>query len=65
MSIPTNIKTLLSGDVVEWAGEKEKRDLYTLANNIPLDDRVNHFAEIDDLNITLIQQYLHEAGSSL
>ena len=45
--------------------EEEKRDLYSLANNVPFDDRVNHFAELNDLNITLIQQYLREVGSSL
>lgn len=26
--------------------EEEKRDLYSLANNMPFDDRVNHFAEL-------------------
>ena len=45
--------------------EEEKRDLYNLANNIPFDDRINHEANIDDLNITLIQNYLKEVGSSL
>lgn len=45
--------------------EAEKRDLYNLANNIPFDDRVNHEAELADLNITLIQSYLKEIGSSL
>lgn len=45
--------------------EEEKRDLYLLANNIPFDDRVNHEAELSDLNITLIQSYLKEIGSSL
>ena len=45
--------------------EAEKRDLYNLANNVPFDDRVNHEAELTDLNITLIQSYLKEIGSSL
>lgn len=45
--------------------DEELRDLYSLANNVPFDDRVNHFAELNDLNITLIQQYLRKAGSSL
>ena len=45
--------------------EAEKRELYNLANNIPFDDRVNHEAELTDLNITLIQSYLKEIGSSL
>lgn len=45
--------------------EDEKRDLYNLANNIPFDDRVNHEANLTDLNITLIKNYLSEVGSSL
>lgn len=45
--------------------EEEKRDLYNLSNNIPFDDRVNHEANMEDLNITLIQNYLKEVGSSL
>ena len=43
----------------------EERDLYTLANNVPFDDRPNHAAQLADLNITLIKSYLHEVGSSL
>ena len=45
--------------------EEEKRDLYNLANNVPFDDRINHEADLTDLNITLIQAYLKEIGSSL
>ncbi|MGM9643718.1 MAG: helix-turn-helix domain-containing protein [Eubacteriales bacterium] len=45
--------------------EEEKRDLYSLANKIPFDDRINHNADLTDLNITLIQSYLKEIGSSL
>ena len=45
--------------------EEEKRDLYNLANNVPFDDRVNHEADIADLNLTLIQAYLKEVESSL
>ena len=43
----------------------ELRDLFSLSNVIPFDDRVNHFAELTDLNITLIQSYLKEINSSL
>ena len=43
----------------------EERDLYTLANNVPFDDRPNHAAQLSDLNIALIKSYLHEVGSSL
>ncbi|MEC4185395.1 ATP-binding protein [Adlercreutzia sp. R21] len=45
--------------------EAEKRDLYTLANNIPFDDCINHDADLADLNISLIKGYLKEVGSSL
>jgi len=43
----------------------EISDLFTLSNKIPFDDRINHEAELTDLNITLIQSYLREIGSSL
>lgn len=45
--------------------EAQKRDLYDLANNIPFDDRVNHEADVSDLNLTLIKGFLRETGSSL
>lgn len=45
--------------------ETEKSELYTLANNVPFDDRVNHSASLDDFNISLIKGYLSEVGSSL
>ena len=45
--------------------EEEKRDLHNLANNVPFDDRINHEADLTDLNLTLIQAYLKEIGSSL
>ena len=44
---------------------EELNDLFSLANKVPFDDRVNHQAELSDLNITLIKSYLHEIGSSL
>ena len=45
--------------------EEEKRDLYNLANNVPFDDRINHEANIDDLNPVLVKSYLKEIGSTL
>ncbi|MBR6090239.1 MAG: putative DNA binding domain-containing protein [Anaerolineaceae bacterium] len=45
--------------------DEETRELYSLANKVPFDDRINHEADISDLNITLIQAYLKEIGSSL
>lgn len=35
--------------------DDEEKDLFNLANRIPFDDRVNHQADISDLNITLIK----------
>lgn len=45
--------------------EEDKRDLCTLANNVPFDGCINHEAEVSDLSLTLIKEYLHEVGSSL
>ena len=53
-----------ASNTVEPSDDEEK-DLYNLANRVPFDDRVNHQAELTDLNITLIQNYLKEIGSSL
>ena len=44
---------------------EEERDLYTLANQVPFDDRPNHVADIEDLSIMLIKSYLKKVGSSL
>lgn len=43
----------------------EEKDLFALANRVPFDDRINHHADISDLNITLVQNYLKEVNSSL
>ena len=53
-----------ASNTVEPSDDEEK-DLFNLANRVPFDDRVNHQAELADLNITLIQNYLKEIGSSL
>lgn len=53
-----------SSNSVEPTDDEEK-DLFNLANRIPFDDRVNHKAEMSDLNITLIENYLKEVKSSL
>lgn len=53
-----------SSNSVEPTDDEEK-DLFNLANRVPFDDRVNHKAEMSDLNITLIQNYLKEIKSSL
>lgn len=45
--------------------EEELRELYSLANNVPFDDRPNHFANVDDLDVTLVKEFLREVGSDL
>ena len=45
--------------------QNELNELYSLANKVPFDDRVNHQAEMTDLNINLIRQYLSAVGSSM
>ena len=47
------------------ASEADKRELMSLANNIPFDDRVNIKAEIKDLKYPLIRNYLEEINSGL
>lgn len=47
------------------ASEPEERQLLSMANQIPFDDRVNHHAQMPDLNLTLIQSYLGEIKSGL
>lgn len=53
-----------ASNTVEPSDDEEK-DLFNLANRVPFDDRINHQAEMSDLNITLIQNYLKEIKSSL
>lgn len=45
--------------------DDELKELFSLANKTPFDDRVNHFAELSDINYALVKAYLKEIGSSL
>ena len=47
------------------AGSEEEQQLFQLAAKIPYDDRINHHADLNDLNINLIQSFLKEIGSDL
>ena len=47
------------------ATETEQKELYDMARTIPFDDRMNHEAEIQDLKLPLIQNYLYEIKSDL
>ena len=53
------------GSATVIPNDDELKDLFALANKTPFDDRVNHVAEISDINFTLIKAYLKEIGSSL
>ncbi len=46
-------------------GSAEERQLYQLAAKVPFDDRINHQAELENLNLTLIRAFLKEIGSEL
>ena len=43
----------------------DERELMELAANVPFDDRINHRAELNDLNLGLIRSFLQEIGSDL
>jgi len=45
--------------------EDELKDLFSLSNKTPFDDQSNQFAELSDLNVTLVKNYLREVGSAL
>ncbi len=47
------------------ASRSEEKELFTLANNVPFDDRANMKANIEDLKPTLISNFLYEVGSEL
>ncbi len=44
---------------------EERKELYGLSNRIPFDDQTNHNANLTDLNITLVKQFLKEINSAL
>ena len=50
------------GSVTAIPNDDELKDLFALANRTPFDDRVNHDAEISDINYTLVKAYLKENG---
>jgi len=52
-------------DTTKRATAADERGLMKLANDVPFDDRVNHKAILDDLQPSLIREYLVEIGSDL
>ena len=53
------------GSITAIPNNDELKELFSLANKTPFDDRVNHFAALSDINFTLVKEYLKEIGSSL
>lgn len=47
------------------ANETDIKELHSIGSNIPFDDRINSKAELKDLKVPLITDYLGEVGSSL
>ncbi|MEA1984262.1 MAG: putative DNA binding domain-containing protein [Euryarchaeota archaeon] len=47
------------------AKHEDEKELISLAGSIPFDDRINHKAELTDLNITLMKAHLAEIDSDL
>jgi len=45
--------------------QDELNELYSLSNKVPFDDRINHEAELSNLNINLIRQYLSSVDSDM
>ena len=45
--------------------QDELNELYSLSNKVPFDDRINHNAELSNLNVNLIRQYLNAVGSAM
>lgn len=53
------------GSTTIQARGEDERKLIELANKIPFDDRVNHNATLDDIDVNLIEKYLSKIGSQL
>lgn len=53
-----------SSNTVKAKGES-LRKLQELAARIPFDDRINHEAELNDLNLGVIREFLQDIGSEL
>lgn len=47
------------------ASETDRKELNSLSNNVPFDDRINPKAEMKDLKYPLIKNYLQNVNSSL
>jgi ATP-dependent DNA helicase RecG len=53
------------GSATVRAKHEEEVELVSLAATVPFDDRVHHRASLNDLKLSLIQNFLREVGSDL
>ncbi len=53
------------GSATVQAGHQEEVELIGLTAQVPFDDRICHHADLDDLQLPLIRDYLKEIGSEL
>ena len=44
---------------------EEEKELISMANHVPFDDRVNHNSQLNNLNLLEIRSYLNEIGSEM
>lgn len=47
------------------ANQREERELISLSRDVPFDDRINHSADVMDMRISLVSEFLHSVGSEL
>ena len=53
------------GSATVRARHQEEVELVSLAATVPFDDRIHHRASLNDLKLSLIQNFLREVGSGL
>lgn len=53
------------GSVTKIADQEEERMLMGLCNKVPFDDRINHTANIEELDRMLIEDFLKRVGSKM
>jgi ATP-dependent DNA helicase RecG len=53
------------GSATVRARQQEEVELVSLAATVPFDDRIRHNASLNDLKLSLIQNFLREVGSEL
>jgi ATP-dependent DNA helicase RecG len=53
------------GSVTVAAKDRDEKELLEMAATIPFDDRINHSARIEALDLGLIREYLKQVGSGL